>query len=122
MRASGLAPRFLASDSVIITSAAAPSEIDEEVAAVTVPSLLNAGRRVGIFSTFTLNGVSSSATTSSPLRPLTVTGAISSLNSPALEARTARSVEVFAYASMSSREKPYFFAVASAKWPMGLPS
>ena len=122
MRASGFAPRFFASDSVINTSAAAPSEIDDEVAAVTVPSLLNAGRSVGIFSMLTLKGVSSSFTISSPLRPFTVTGAISSVNPPDFEALTARSVEVFAYASICSRVKPYLFAVASAKVPMGLPS
>ena len=74
IRARGFAPRFFASDSVIMTSAAAPSEIDEEVAAVTVPSLLKAGRSVGIFSTFTLNGVSSSLTTSSPLRRMNMAG------------------------------------------------
>src|SRR5689334_17716415 len=108
MRARGLAPRFLASDSVMRTSAAAPSEIDDDVAAVTVPTLLNAGRRVGILSSFTVKGVSSSLTTSSPLRPLTVTGEISSLNAPDFDASTARSVERLAYASMSSREKPYF--------------
>ena len=96
MRARGFAPRFLASASVIMTSAAAPSEIEEEVAAVTVPSLLKAGRSVGILSSFTLKGVSSSFTISSPARPLTVTGAISSTKAPDFEALTARSVEVLA--------------------------
>src|SRR5260370_1451923 len=95
MGARGLAPRLFASLSVIITSAAAPSEIDEDVAAVTVPSLPKAGRSVGIFSMFTLKGVSSSFTTSSPLRPFTVTAAISSAKAPGLEAPSARVVDSF---------------------------
>ena len=49
MRAS-LTPSFSAVDARISTMAAAPSEIDEELAAVTVPSFLKAGFRVGIFS------------------------------------------------------------------------
>lgn len=57
--------------------AAAPSEIDEELAAVTVPSFLKAGFRVGIFSGMALVGASSVSITVSPLRPATVTGAIS---------------------------------------------
>jgi len=58
-------------------SAAAPSEIDDELAAVTVPSLANAGLSEGILLMSQVNGVSSRATTVSPLRPLTVTEAIS---------------------------------------------
>ena len=42
-RAIGFTPSRFAVDSRIITSAAAPSEIDDEFAAVTVPSLANAG-------------------------------------------------------------------------------
>ena len=49
MRANGVISLFIAVDSHIITSAAAPSEIDEEFAAVTVPSFSNAGRSLGIF-------------------------------------------------------------------------
>ena len=37
-------------------SAAAPSEIDDELAAVTVPSLAKAGRKVGIFSSLATSG------------------------------------------------------------------
>ncbi len=84
--------------------------------------MLKAGRSVGIFSTFTVKGVSSSFTTSSPLRPATVTGAISSTKRPDLLAFTARAVDSFANASICSRVKPYFSAVLSAKLPMGLPS
>jgi hypothetical protein len=39
--------------------AAAPSEIFEELAAVTVPPFLNAGRRFGIFSILQRGGSSS---------------------------------------------------------------
>jgi hypothetical protein len=59
----------LAVDSRIITSAAAPSDIDDEFAAVTVPSFANAGLSVEIFSMFALNGCSSRSMTVSPLRP-----------------------------------------------------
>jgi len=41
-RASGFSPRDAAACAFMSTSAAAPSEIEEELAAVTVPSLLNA--------------------------------------------------------------------------------
>ena len=43
MRASGAAPRRVAAESLIMTSAAAPSEMELELAGVTVPSFLNAG-------------------------------------------------------------------------------
>jgi hypothetical protein len=48
--ARGDSPRFSALERRIITSAAAPSEIELELAAVTVPSLRNAGLSVGILS------------------------------------------------------------------------
>lgn len=44
---------------MVSTNAAAPSEIELELAAVIVPSLLKAGRKVGIFSRFAFNGCSS---------------------------------------------------------------
>ena len=50
----------------IITSAAAPSEIELDVAAVTVPSAPNAGFSVGIFSGFARLGLSSSVTVPGP--------------------------------------------------------
>src|SRR3954471_12863446 len=70
-------PSFLAVDSRIITRAAAPSLIDEALAAVIVPSLAKAGFRVGILSGLALVGCSSWLTTVSPPRPETVTGVIS---------------------------------------------
>ena len=77
MRASGLTPSFSAVDARISTMAAAPSEIDEELAAVTVPSLLEGGLQGGDLSGMALVGASSVSITVSPLRPATVTGAIS---------------------------------------------
>ena len=53
-------PRARASSSRIKTSAAAPSEIEEEFAAVTVPSLRKAGFSAGIFSGRARPGCSSS--------------------------------------------------------------
>ena len=84
MRASGLMPRRSASAADMSTTAAAPSEIEDEEAAVTVPSLRNAGFSVGILARSTVNGVSSLSTTVSPLRPLTVTGVISAAKAPAV--------------------------------------
>src|SRR3546814_635290 len=81
IRASGLSPRLAASSADISTVAAAPSEIDDEDAAVSTPSLPNDGRRVGIFAVSIRPGCSSVSTTTSPLRVLTVTGTISSLRS-----------------------------------------
>ena len=50
MRASGSRPFSRALDSLVRTIAAAPSEIDDEVAAVIVPSLAKAGLSCGILS------------------------------------------------------------------------
>src|SRR4029079_2625857 len=77
MRAIGLAPIFFAVDSRISTSAAAPSEMLDEVAAVILPSLEKAALRPGILSSLALNGCSSNLTTVSPLGLARVTGAIS---------------------------------------------
>jgi hypothetical protein len=51
--------------------------MEEALAAVTVPSLLKAGRRVGILAGSAFMGCSSASTTSTPLRCWTVTGVIS---------------------------------------------
>ena len=76
---------------------------DDEVAAVTVPSLPKAGRRLGILSTLTVPGVSSSATVTSPRRVLIVTAATSSAKSPSATARCARLADSVANASIASR-------------------
>ena len=78
------------------TSAAAPSEIELELAAVTVPSLLKAGFSAGILSSCALGGCSSVETRMSPLRPDSVTGAISQSKAPDLIAFCARVVEAIA--------------------------
>ena len=105
-----------------MTSAAAPSAIDEELAAVTVPSLPKAGLSAGMRPMSQVPGVSSRAITVSPFLPLTVRGAISASNSPESTARSARRTDSAAKASWSLRLKPYLLAVASAKQPISLPS
>ena len=88
IRASGVSPRRFASAADITTSAAAPSFSPLAFPAVTVPSLLNAGRSLAIISAvLSWRIYSSSLTTMSPLRPLIVTGVISSLNRPLFCAR-----------------------------------
>ena len=105
MRASGDRPSFSAVEARISTSAAAPSEIDDEFAGVTVPSFLKAGFRVGILSMLALNGCSSRSTVTSPFFPATVTGAISQAKLPSLLAAWARVSERIAKASCASRLK-----------------
>ncbi len=95
-RASGAAPRFSASSDRIMTSAAAPSEIELEFAAVTVPPSRNAAFSVGILSGRAFGGCSSVATSVSLLPALTLTPAISQANAPSLIARLARSSELSA--------------------------
>ena len=84
MRASGVMPRLAASSALSSTVAAAPSEMLDELAAVTVPSFLNAGFRVGILLMSDLPGCSSVANSTSPLRVLTLTATISSLKNAAM--------------------------------------
>ena len=83
-------PSRSASERRVRTSAAAPSALAEELAAVIVPSGRKAGRRPGIFSGETLSGFSSCATTRSPPLAATVTGAISSAKAPPSIAARAR--------------------------------
>ena len=89
-RAIGARPRLAASAAVVSTSAEPPSEIELEFAAVIVPSLAKAALSCGILSGRAESGCSSVSTTVSPLRPLMVTGTISSLNRPFSIAFTAR--------------------------------
>ena len=102
----GVRPLAAAVEARISTSAAAPSEMELELAGVTVPSLRKAGLRVGILSRLALGGCSSEAMVTSPLRPATVTGAISHSKEPSLMAAWARVSEVTAQASCCSRVKP----------------
>ena len=121
MRASGVRPCANASLSRISTSAAAPSEMELALAGVTVPSLRKAGFSVGILSRLAFNGCSSTLTTSSPLRPLTVTGAISPAKAPLWMACCARVSDAMAYSSCAARLKPYLSAQASANTPISWP-
>ena len=89
----------------IITSAAAPSEIEDEFAAVTVPSLRKAGLSVGIFSRLALNGCSSFSMNFSSLPTLIASGVVSQANQPSLFAFCARWSEVIAKWSCASRVK-----------------
>jgi hypothetical protein len=77
-----VSPRASAVERRIITSAAAPSEMELEFAAVTVPSLRKAGLSVGIFSTFALKGGSSFSMKHSSLPAATAMGVISQANRP----------------------------------------
>ncbi len=90
IRAIGCWPFSLARLSRVSTTAAAPSEIELEVAAVIVPSLAKAGRSVGILSGRPLPGCSSCSTICSPLRVVTVTGTTSSAKAPDSIAALAR--------------------------------
>ena len=90
MRASGVMPRRFASAADITTSAAAPSLMPLALPAVTVPSLEKAGRSLAMVSARCPGRmIRPRSTTMSPLRPFTVTGAISSLNRPAFIASPA---------------------------------
>jgi hypothetical protein len=89
-------PRRSASDRRISTRAAPPSEIELELAAVTVPSLRNAGLRLPILSGTALPGCSSLVTWDSPFRVRTVWGAISASKVPSSTAVRARVSEATA--------------------------
>ncbi len=98
---------------------AAPSLIPEALAAVTVPSFLNAVRRVAIFSMLVSGlGCSSRVTSSSPLRVFTLTAVISFLNTPPSVASAAFRWLLKANSSCSSREMVYLSATFSAVTPM----
>ena len=76
-RARGRSPSSLALSSLMIRTAAAPSEICDELPAVTSPSILKAGWRVASFSSEVSRRIPSSwRTSSAPDSPLTVTGTI----------------------------------------------
>ena len=103
MRAIGSSLRRLASLARISTSAAAPSEIELELAAVTVPPSRKAGFSLGILVGSAVNGCSSRATLVAPERAFTVTAAISLANEPSSLAALARFRLSVAKASCASR-------------------
>ncbi len=91
----------------------------EALAAVTVPSLVKAGRSRVIVSRFASWRIySSSLTTVSPRRPLIVTGTISSLNRPDFCAALAFCCDPSANSSCCSRLIWYLVATFSAVLPM----
>ena len=103
----------------ITTKAEAPSLIPLAFPAVTVPSLVNAGRSLAIPSMLESWRIySSSDTTVSPRRPFTVTAAISSRNRPAFCAADALVWLANANSSCSSRVIWYARATFSAVLPM----
>jgi hypothetical protein len=104
IRASGSRPFSSAAAALVMTRAAAPSEMEDELAAVTVPpSRRKAGRISGILSSSQRNGSSSLSTRVSVRRVRTRTGTISSSKSPFWVASRARRTEAVAKASWSSR-------------------
>ena len=108
-----------ARSALISTTAAAPSLIDDELAAVTVPSFLKAGLREAIFSGRASLGPSSSSTTVLlPFLSTSSTGAISALNAPSFCARCARWVLSRAYSSCALRENWKSAAHFSPHMPM----
>ena len=95
----------------------APSEIDDEFAAVIVPSTLKAGRNDEILSSFALPGCSSSQTVSLPIS----IGLISACNNFSSIAYLALCTDWVANSSMSWRVNWYSSAVFWAKDPMDPP-
>ena len=91
----------------------------EAFAAVTEPSLSKAGRSFCTFSSVVpCLMYSSSSTTVSPLRPLTVKGTISSLKRPAFWAASALFCEATANSSCISRVICHWRETFSAVLPM----
>ena len=105
MRASGVTPRLSASASDMSTIAAAPSEIELELAAVTVPSLRKAGLSVGMRSMFALSGCSSRSMRAVLLPAGASTATTSAPNEPSRIAACARVSDAIANRSWASRVK-----------------
>ena len=111
---------FFIASSLAKTKAAAPSFIVEAFAAVTVPSFVKTGLRLGILSNLTLlNSSSSSTIVTLPFLSLISTGMISSLNKPSSVALADLLYDSIENSSCSSLEISYSSAVSSAKTPIG---
>ena len=117
-RARGRSPRARARASDMMRSAAAPSEIWDELAAVTTPSGLKDGARAAIFSRLTGTRTPSSVANTVPSGR--VTGTISRANRPSAMARPAFSWLAAENSSSSSRLRPHFSAISSADSPCGM--
>src|ERR1700730_12094820 len=118
MRAGCFHPLRAAIESRVRITAAAPSEMLAELAAVTVPSFLKDGFSEGILAMSRVEGVSSVSTSRSPLRVFAVTAAISDRKLPLATAALARRADSVANSSWARRLKSYLLEVASAKQPM----
>src|SRR5690606_35278306 len=122
---SGSPPRRSAASLEATITAAAPSEICEALPAVMLPALSKAGRSLPSDSTVVSLRTPSSVLkiTGSPLRCGISTLTISASNSPSFCARAARSCDLAASSSCSSRPRPAdaaYFSVAPpiANWSM----
>ena len=120
MRARGSFPSRSARSFVPTTTQAAPSLIDDELPAVTVPPLRNAGCSLAMRSSEASGrGPSSEWTvTGSPFGCGASTVTISSSKRPASRGGHRAAVRPNAKASWSSRETPHFSATFSPVWPM----
>ena len=114
IRARGLSPRACAFSRVISSTAAAPSEICDELPAVILPSGLNAGLRPASVSSVVSGRMPWSLTYVSPL---TGTGTISRSNFPSSVARWASWCDRTASSSSSAREISQRSAIISAPSP-----
>ena len=118
--ASQVSPSSSALALLITTTAAAPSEIGEELPAVIVPSLANAGRSLASDSAVVSGRMPSSSliTSGSPLRCGMITGVISSAKWPFFCAAAARWWLAAAKASCSARVMPCFAPCRSVDSPI----
>ena len=128
-RASGVRPKRLTAASLARINAPAPSLVWLLLPAVTLPRAANTGRSLARPSRLASGRGPSSMSTvrvlmiGSPVlrlapRAVTSTGVISSLNSPAAMAATARWLDCRANASCASRDTPHCCATFSAVRPM----
>ena len=114
IRARGLTPSSSAFARDITNTAAAPSEICEEVPAVILPSGLNAGCKPASVSRLVSGRMPWSVTT---LEPLTCTGTISRAKAPDRVASWASRCDRTASSSSSDRAISYSSAISSAPSP-----
>ena len=113
-RTTGVRPRAAARCGVVTSSAAAPSEICEELPAWITPSSRNDGLSRASVSGLVPRRIPSSAETiASPAR----TGTICASNAPRSTAAAASSCDRDAYSSRSWRDKPQRCAMSSALSP-----
>ena len=118
-RARGARPSSSAFSRAMSSTAAAPSEICDELPAVTVPSSLNAGLSAASASRVVSRRMPWSVARSSPSAS---SGMISRSKRPSSVARTASWCERRPRASCSERGISHCFAISSAEMPCGTSS